>query len=197
MLRTQEAVRERMNRVSVLQTGLEQWTTDLEAMIEQAPLPAVDFDGQVLRLVRVDASLPGNPLRVVGWSRRTVPQAHQGRGSWVRWQSAPIQDRQALQQAWQRAQQWAQMASGAADAQEVAVVGIDGWQLLYFRNNAWSNPLSSAGSDGNTATTDSANTLTATAPPDGIRLMLRLSAGHPLAGEITHDWMRPVTQEDR
>lgn len=189
LLRTQQAVRERMDGVSVLQTGLAQWNADLQAMVELPPFPAVDFDGRVLRLVRVDASLPGSPVRVVGWSRRMLPQAHQGRGSWARWQSAPLRDPQALAQAWQQAQQWAeQPGPGDADAQ-VAVVGLEGWQLLYFRNNAWSNPLSSAGAD---SATPGSGTPAPSGPPDGIRLVLRL-AGPPLSGELTRDWMRPAT----
>lgn len=186
LLRTQQAVRERTDEVAVLQTGLAQWNADLEAMVELAPVPALDFDGRVLRVVRVDRSLPDLPVRVVGWSRRATPQ---GGGHWVRWQSPPVRERQALLQAWQRAQQWAQMPSAEDAAQEVAVVGLDRWQLLYFRNNAWSNPLSSAGNDG----ASSADARSAAALPDGIRLILRLPAGHPLAGEITRDWMRPVT----
>lgn len=188
LLRTQQAVRERMDQVSVLQTGLAQWSADLEAMIELKPLPAVDFDGRVLRLVRVDASLPGQPLRVVGWSRQVRVGAHQGLGSWVRWQSPPLRDRATLEQAWQRAQQWAQMPSAEESAQEVAVVGLGGWQVFYYRNNTWSNPLSSAG------TQEGASVAVAT--PDGVRLVLQL-AQHPLAGEVTRDWMRPVTVGQR
>jgi general secretion pathway protein J len=189
LLRTQQAVRERMDQVSVLQTGLAQWSADLEAMIELKPLPALDFDGRVLRLVRVDTALPGQPLRVVGWSRQVLAGTHQGQGSWVRWQSPPLRDRAALQQAWQGVQQWGQMASSAQAAQQVAVVPLEGWQLFYYRNNSWSNPLSSSGTEGS-------GQAAATSTPDGIRLVLRLTA-HPLAGEITRDWMRPVITGER
>ena len=191
LVRTQQHVQSRVDQVAVLQTGLAQWTADLEALMELSPLPAVDFDGRVLRLVRVDNSQPDRPLRVVGWSRRAVAQAHEGRGSWVRWQSPPLRDRAALDEAWRQVQQWGQVASAQDQALEVAVVGLDGWQLLYFRNNAWSNPLSSAGTEAGSADNRPSTT------PEGIRLVLRLSAGQPLTGEITRDWMRPSQLESR
>lgn len=203
LARTQQSVSTRMDQVSMLQTGLAQWRVDLEAATDAGGLPPFDFDGRVLRLVRVDASLPGRPLRVVGWSRRAVPQAHGGRGSWVRWQSPPLRDRTALAEAWRRAQQWAQSPTSDDLTQEVAVVGLDGWQLFYFRNNAWSNPLSSAGNEAAVGTGGGAaggagsgtpGAAAANTAPDGIRLVLRLSADQPISGELTRDWMQAAPQ---
>lgn len=206
LLRTQQMVRERTDQTAVLQTGLAQWTADLEALIAMPPLPALDFDGRVLRLVRVDTSLPGQPLRVVAWSRQVISQAHQGRGSWVRWQSDALRDRQALALAWERAQQSSPATGGptggAGTEQPLPIVGLDGWQLLYFRNNAWSNPLSAAGADGAAPVTvpgagrDSVSPTTtgAAGTPDGIRLVLQLR-GPGLSGSLTHDWMRASTPE--
>jgi general secretion pathway protein J len=191
LARTQHSVRERMDQVAMLQTGLAQWSVDLQAMTEAGGLPPLDFDGRVLRLVRVDASLPERPLRVVAWSRRPVEQAHGGRGSWVRWQSPPARDRQSLEQAWRRAQQWTQTPSPEDRALEVAVVGLDGWQVFYFRNNAWSHPLSSAGNEAGARDGGPAPL------PDGIRLVLSLGPGQPLAGELTRDWMRAATPQTR
>ncbi len=194
LLRTQQAVQDRMDRVAVLQTGLAQWAVDLEALAEVSPLPSLDFDGRVFRLVRTDASLPGQPLRVVGWSQQVRAQVHGGGGSWMRWQSEPLRDRQSLMRAWAQAQQWAFQAGAADRALEVPVVGITGWQLLYFRNNAWTNPLSSAGTESTQQPGSSpAGPALGQPTPDGIRLMLRLSASEPLSGEITRDWVRPVT----
>ena len=192
LARTQQSVSTRMDQVAVLQTGLAQWRVDLEAATDAGGLPPLDFDGRVLRLVRVDASLPGRPLRVVAWSRRAVPQAHGGRGSWVRWQSPPLRDRTALAEAWRRAQQWAQSPTSDDLTQEVAVVGLDSWQLFYFRNNAWSNPLSSAGNEARSVAAGGASpgAVAANAMPDGIRLVLRLTADQPVSGELTRDWMQ-------
>ena len=195
LARTQQSVSTRMDQVAMLQTGLAQWRVDLEAATDAGGLPPLDFDGRVLRLVRVDASLPGRPLRVVGWSRRAVPQAHGGLGSWVRWQSPPLRDRATLAEAWRRAQQWAQSPTSDDLTQEVAVVGLESWQLFYCRNNAWSNPLSSAGNEASSVAAGggavgAVGAVPANAMPDGIRLVLRLSADQPVSGELTRDWMQ-------
>ena len=62
-----------------------------------------------------------------------------------------------------------------------ALFALDGWQLFYFRGNAWTNPMSSAGTPSPTATL-----------PDGVRLVLDLPGGQALAGRITSDWVRPT-----
>jgi general secretion pathway protein J len=142
LLRTREAVDGRMREVAQLQTGLAQWRADLDAMTSVGQTPAIDFDGLVLRITRIDRSLPGQPLRVVAWSRRVLPEQHGGRGSWVRWQSPALSQRAELTLAWNQAQLWARSPRQEELAREVAIAGIEGWQLLYFRKNSWSNPLS-------------------------------------------------------
>ena len=98
-------------------------------------------------------------------------------------------------EAWRRAQQWAQSPTSDDLTQEVAVVGLDGWQLFYFRNNTWSNPLSSAGNEaaggaGGVAGSGTPGAVAANAAPDGIRLVLRLATDQPISGELTRDWMQ-------
>ena len=157
---------------------------------------------------------------MVGWARRVIDGTQDGRGSWARWQSQPLRTRAELQEAWQQVENWAQ-SPGAADRQrEVAVLGLDQWQIFYYRNNAWSNPLSTASAAGidpaqaaavpvpavpasGAAPTTTTTTATAGAPtatglngvalvplPDGIRLVLSLTAGQPLTGVLTKDWLR-------
>ena len=62
------------------------------------------------------------------------------------------------------------------------LLGLTQWQLTYFRDNAWTNPLSSDGKNN-----DPANT----AMPDAIRLVLDLPGHSNLAGRLTLDWVRP------
>ena len=211
MVRAQEGVRERMDGVASLQTGLAQWTADLEAIVDTAQVNAVDFDGRVLRLTRRDTGSADSPVRVVGWARRVIENQHGGNGSWARWQSPPVRSRAELQEAWARAQLWAQNASDAEKRREVAVAGLERWQIFYYRNDAWTNPLSSAGADTATLAPAAAGApapapaaaasppaaAQAQAPgmaplPDGIRLVLTLSPGQPLAGVLTKDWIRPL-----
>ena len=94
-------------------------------------------------------------------------------------------------QAWQRASEWA--ASGtttqAADPRDSAVTlaAIDQWQLFYHRGETWGNPLSSVGNeDPNSLSGDSGEL------PNAVRLVLTLSPGQGLSGNLASDWVRPT-----
>lgn len=221
MARVQTDMRERVDGVVSVQTGLSQWSSDLDAVVETALVSGIDYDGRVLRLTRRDASLAGSPLRVVGWARRVIDGPQGGQASWARWQSPPLRTRAELQEAWEQVENWAQSPSAADRQREVAVLGLDQWQIFYYRNNAWSNPLSTASAtginpalaaavpvpavpaSGASTTTTTVTTATANVPmvtglngnalvplPDGIRLVLSLTAGQPLTGVVTKDWLR-------
>ncbi len=197
MVRVQADMRERMDGVVGLQIGLTQWSTDLDAVVETGQVSGVDYDGRVLRLTRRDATVADSPVRVVGWARRVIDGQHGGRGSWARWQSPPLRTKAELQEAWTRVQLWAQNASDVEKRREVAVLGLEQWQVFYYRNNAWSNPLSTASAANTNTPTDAAASTAPTrsilAPlPDGIRLVLTLSPGQALTNVLTKDWIRPV-----
>lgn len=197
MVRVQADMRERMDGVVGLQIGLTQWSTDLDAVVETGQVSGVDYDGRVLRLTRRDTTVADSPVRVVGWARRVIDGQHGSRGSWARWQSPPLRTKAELQEAWTRVQLWAQNASDVEKRREVAVLGLDQWQVFYYRNNAWSNPLSTASAANTNTPTDAAASTAPTrsilAPlPDGIRLVLTLSPGQALTNVLTKDWIRPV-----
>lgn len=197
MVRVQADMRERMDGVVGLQIGLTQWSTDLDAVVETGQVSGVDYDGRVLRLTRRDTTVADSPVRVVGWARRVIDGQHGGRGSWARWQSPPLRTKAELQEAWTRVQLWAQNASDVEKRREVAVLGLEQWQVFYYRNNAWSNPLSTASAVNTNTPTDAAASTAPTrsilAPlPDGIRLVLTLSPGQALTNVLTKDWIRPV-----
>lgn len=174
MARAQEQTRVRGDAVLALQLGLAQWSADLDALEAVAGLPGLEWDGRVLRLTRRDSE---HKLRVVAWTRRMVD----GNSLWLRWQSVPLRQRGELQQAWQQATLWAQNPDDVARRQEVAIVPLADWQLFYFRQDAWTNPLSS-----------DAGAAVRTGIPEGVRLVLNLPAGPALAGLITRDWVRPT-----
>lgn len=192
MTRVQSQTQAQTDGVLALQAGLAQWQTDLDALTQLPQVPgvsALDYDGQVLRLTRryVDQGMPATPsnnslnesIRVVAWSQRDV----NGKSQWLRWQSAPLRTRAELLAAWLQAAQWAQSPSDADKKREVAVAAIDKWQIYYYRNDAWSNALSSA---------DEALESAQAALPDGVRLVLTTSAGQALSGQITRDWVSPT-----
>jgi general secretion pathway protein J len=177
---------------------LAQWQADLNAV---QPVPSisdagVQWDGRTLRITRratawrTDGADAG--LWVVAWTLRN--------NQWLRWQSAPLQTRAALQQAWANAERWGQNPSADDAAFETALIPVDAWQLTYFRGNAWTNPLSSAGNTeatsststgGNAALTPQTNATSKAALPDAIRLQIDLPASTGVRGRITLDWVRP------
>ena len=155
-----------------LQAGLGQWAADLDAFALQANTPSLAWDGRVLRVLRRDSASPGDGLRVVGWSQRQVD----GIAYWLRWQSPSLRTRAELDAAWGQAARWGQNPSSEDQLREVRISPLSQWQIFYFRNNAWTNPQSSA------SATD------ANALPEGVRLVLTLPAGQAISGVLTRDW---------
>lgn len=178
MTRAQTQMRQRADDVLALQAALAQWGADLDALAIQPNTASLDWDGRALRILR-RGNLPGEGLRVVAWARRSVD----GTGQWLRWQSPPLTTRNALQLAWQQAALWAQNPSEQERQREVRIAPLDQWQIFYYRGGAWSNPLSSAGSN---SAAPSAN---AALIPDGVRLVLTLSSGQAISGVVTRDWV--------
>jgi general secretion pathway protein J len=186
MSRTQSLTRERADHVLRLQGAMGQWIADLDAVTDTQEVSPLDFDGRGLRLTRRDATESGlnSPgVRVVAWAVRN--------GQWMRWQSPTLQHRDDLARAWQRAAVWTQGMGPDSPPREssdsaVSVAAIDQWQIYYHRGETWSNPLSSAGNE--------AGSGTAARLPNGVRLVLTLSPGQPVTGQLTRDWVRPTLE---
>ena len=206
MARTTAATQARANDLVALQNSLAQWGADLDAMADLpargtlgassvniaggagAPVSPVvagsaspssqpaslDWNGQVLRITRAASSDQNSGLRVVAWTRRQDA----GEGRWLRWQSDLLNNQSDLQAAWLQAAVWAQNPDDMARRREVPLLPLTDWQIYYYRNDGWSNPLSS--------------TEAAATGPDGVRLVLTLPQGGALAGVITRDWIRPT-----
>jgi general secretion pathway protein J len=195
MSRAQSYTGQRADEVLTLQVGLAQWTADLDALEPLPGLPALEWNGRVLRLTRRSTTSATDGLLVVGWTRRI----ENGNGTWLRWQSPPVATRGDLQQAWQRADQWSQNPGQDERAREVAITPLDEWQLFFFRENAWTNPQSSDVTTSNIVATGPRNTASApTGPtsttqlPDGVRLVLTLPPNQAVNGTLTRDWVNPL-----
>lgn len=185
MTRAQTQLRQHSDDVLALQAGLAQWAADLDALATQPQTPSLDWDGRALRLLRRSPTTPGEGLRVVAWTRRSID----GSGQWLRWQSPPLLTQGDLQTAWQKAALWAQNPSDADRLREVRLVPLTQWQIYYYRSNAWSNPLSSPADETASPTAQTAN---AALIPDGVRLVLTLAPGQAISGTLTRDWLRPT-----
>lgn len=192
MYLTQNITRERTDSQTELQGALGQWTADLDAVVPQTAVNAIDFDGLVLRLVRRDVmDTPDDSLglRVVAWMRQPTT------GLWSRWASPPLRTQAELLAAWQQATQWAQATRDAAVPGEVRLMPVAAWELFYYRNDAWVNPLSASGSappGAGPGQNDASANL-----PDGVRLVLQLPPGAALPGRLQRDWVRPTLTRRR
>lgn len=207
MTRTQTLTQQRADELLRLQAALGQWSADLDAVVDTGEVTALDFDGRVLRMTRRDSAevgLQSPGLRVVAWARHTdrgvIDAAATTTGArWMRWQSPPLTQRDQLARAWQRAADWgrgstrgtADSPDGGSDA-EIALLPIDQWQLFYHRGETWANPQSSVGRESTGGVVTEQNLL-----PNGVRLVLTLSAGQGLTGELVRDWVRPALQAGR
>lgn len=195
MMRTRQLSQARADELLVLQSALNQWTADLDAVVPNATQVAMEWDGRVLRLARrsPEGTPGGQGLMVVAWARRnlqpTSTRTQQG-PHWVRWQSPVLNTRGEMEQAWQSAGQWGQNPSEDDLQREVALMPLLDWQLFYYRGDSWSNPLSSTGNP--SAPGDTQPTL-----PDGVRVVLHLPEGQTLSGKLTRDWVRPTLSQNR
>lgn len=176
MLLTQSRLGLRAEEVHILRASLTQWETDLDALASQPGQRSLSWDGRSLRMIRHANEESIDGLRVVAWY---LSPRHSG-GEWVRWQSEVVQTRAALSIAWEAAAQLGKRDTGTKNPQELTLMPLDRWQLYYYRGNSWSNPLSSSGSENNSAQS----------VPEGIRLMLTLASGQSITGVITRDWLR-------
>jgi general secretion pathway protein J len=192
--RAQVQLQQRSDEVQTLQATLGQWSADLDALAEQPNWTPLEWDGRSMRLLRQSGSTGADGLRVVAWTRRGVG----GAGQWVRWQSDALITRQQLELAWQQAQRWAQTPTADDKSREVPTIALEEWQIFYYRGNAWTNPLSSAGSSPAPGAAAAIDPTKVPPPgkqealPDGVRLVLKLPDGQALSGQITRDWVRPV-----
>ncbi len=189
MVRAQEQARVYSEEVMIAQAALAQWNTDLNAIERIAATTPLEWNGQVMRITRRGSDINEQGLRVVSWAVRNV----QGRDYWVRWQSAPVRTVQQWEQAWEMAvhavaNSAINTANTDSNTQQTVLMPVRGWQLLYFRGNSWSNPLSTSAPD----TSTDANNPTKVTLPDGIRLTLDLPAPGALSGTITTDWVSPL-----
>jgi len=178
VVRSQQQQGTRDEQQAKLQNSLSQWQADLNQMDTALP-PAIslDWNGRVLRLVR-HSPYPSPGHRQVGaWGVRE--------GRWVRWQSPPIVQRSELDGAWQSALDAFVLSAsddGAGRAQS-DWLAVESWQVYYFRNDSWTNALSSTGAGA--------------VRPDGIRLELDLTAQGSWQGKLRSDWVRPTWSVNR
>ena len=191
MTRAQQQTQARSDDVLTLQVALAQWAADLDALIQLPQTSALDWNGRVLRITRRSSVAPGEGVVVAAWSRRDID----GRGTWLRWESAPATTREQLQRAWLQADLWSQNPGDEERQREVAVTALAQWHILYFRGGGWAHPLPSdapAAAPMLPASAPAAVGMPPTVLPDGVRVVLTLPPGPSISGVLTRDWVRPT-----
>ncbi|MBI5254970.1 MAG: prepilin-type N-terminal cleavage/methylation domain-containing protein [Burkholderiales bacterium] len=149
MARTREVAQAASERTLRLAAIVSQFEQDVQAVQAVDVVPSLAFDGNALRLVRrTDAG-----MQVVVWSLLE--------GRWRRWASAGTGRAGELQQAWLASQQ----LLGNEPQQIPLLEGASGWQVYFYRDNAWTNAQSSG--DLATAVADQAAAAAAAAAAQG------------------------------
>ncbi len=182
LVRTRDAVQVQNGRLVVMGTALAQWEQDLQALLTDGPVPAIHFDGARLRLTR----RAPEGVQLVVWSLR--------QGVWQRWASPPTPLESTLVQSWASVPQMQGREAGHITLAE----GVTGWQLYFFRGNAWANAQSSADLVGTGAesSTGQSSERPATARerlPQGVRLVMTLQ-GESGLGTLSRDVLVPGGQ---
>ena len=153
MAEAKQSADARVNETLRMGTVLAQWEQDLQQLHATPLVPALSFDGKTLRVVRRRAE----GLQVVAWALQEA--------RWTRWASPVATSAQGLQDAWLASQQ----LLGNEPGQLTLIEGLGGWQVYFYRNNAWTNAQSSG--DVNPGTRGGQNSFVL---PTGVRLVLTL-----------------------
>ncbi len=180
--RSQRQQIERSDAHARLQTSLAQWQTDLNQWdADPGSAPTLDWNGQVLRLVRHSPAPHLGQRTVVAWGLRE--------GRWVRWQSEPLSTRAEWANAWAQALQALTPTPGGNAEAHLEWVPAQSWQVFFFYGDSWSNALSSRGA---TVGPGDPPAPGGGALPDAIRLQLDLSPQGDAQGRLRWDWVRPT-----
>jgi general secretion pathway protein J len=166
----------RVNETLRLGTVMAQWEQDLQQLQDPGLVPAaLHFDGATLRVVRRSAE----GLQLVAWSLREA--------RWTRWTSPVATSAQGLQDAWLASQQ----LLGNEPGQLTLYEGLVGWQVYFYRNNAWSNAQSSADVDAPNPVVGGPPRAARALLPTGVRVVLTLQQQSDSQGgrTVTRDLM--------
>lgn len=126
VLRSRDASRVAVDEAVRLATVLTQWEQDLLALHDSAAVPALDFDGQTLRLTR----RTDTGVALVSWAVRG--------GVWQRWMSPSYTRTNELQDVWLRSQQFLGNEAGQLELARA----VSEWQIYFYRGSAWTNAQS-------------------------------------------------------
>ena len=175
VVRSRDASQARLEQTLRLNTVVAQWEQDLASVQESNAAPGLQFDGVSLRLTRRAAG----GMQVAVWSLR--PVVGSSAGVLQRWASPIVTSRTELQDHWLRSLQF----QGSEPGQLDTLTGVASWQVVYFRNNAWTNAQSSG--DVQPVSPGASGVVQRQLLPSGVRLLLTFGPGSGLNGSLTRD----------
>jgi general secretion pathway protein J len=174
LVKSEQHTQQRASETQRLQTALAQWRADLDAMAAGSDAVAgMQWDGRVLRITRRPSASSSGGMQVVAWS---LLAQSDGALAWVRWASAEITTHAQWRAAWDTALLIGRGEIDNPQSPPIALIPASAWQLFYHRNDAWTNPLSSADGSENAK------------EPDAVRLKL-WPALPGLNDALTLDWV--------
>ena len=185
IVRTRNASQARLEQTLRLNTVIAQWDQDLASIQDTGGTIPISptCDGASVRLTRRTP----DGIQVVAWSLRPSDTG----STWIRWASPAVTTVAALQDSWFRSLQ----LQGDEPGSLRTLNGLSTWQVYFYRDNAWTNCQSSAGTAANPAT--GAATVPGTVPtpgallpsprPNGVRVVLSFAPGSGLNGDLTRD----------
>ena len=179
MVRSRDSVQAVIDRNLTLNTALAQWETDLQSLLVEAPVPSIHFDGVRLRLARRTPQ----GVQLVVWSLR--------QGKLQRYAAPPTPLEVPLIQSWSGATQ----LQGREPGHTTLAEGVIGWQMYYFRGNAWSNAQSTGDvvASGVAASQGSSALPNRERLPIGVRVVMTMD-GPQGTGTLTRDVLVPGGQ---
>ena len=177
IVRTRNAMQERLEATLRLNTVVAQWDQDLGSIQDSSVVPqALTCDGATVRLTRRTPT----GLQVVAWSLRSDGD----NAAWVRWAGPSVTTTGELQDSWLRSLQSQDNEPGAVRA----LTGLSTWQVYFFQGNAWANCQSTGDLVPIAA---GASAASAAAPrqalPKGVRVVLSFAPGSGVSGDLTRD----------
>ena len=98
-----------------------------------------------------------------------------------------LRDSASVQAAWAQAAVWGQNSPTDGTARQTDVLPLQGWQIYFYRDNAWGNAMSGAGTSNQAGTNTGAGSPSV---PDAVRAVIQLAPDSG-RGSITIDWVRP------
>jgi general secretion pathway protein J len=160
IVRTRDASQARLEQTLRLNSVIAQWDHDLASLQDGGVMRPtyLTCDGATVRMTRRTP----NGLQIVAWSFRPDDSG----GSWVRWAGPAVTSVGELQDSWLRSQQ----LQGSEPGSLKTLTGLSGWQVYFYRNNAWSNCQS-----------------TGSGLPNGVRVVLSFAPGSGVNGDLTRD----------